>query len=999
MITLTHAGRLALAQGHARQALELLSEKHTLVIATWGKDSVFSATSAVDLADACLAVGNMREANDLLEWSIGRYMALGIDDERVLRAQLALAISAYQAADYQRAEKRFTSLINRYEALGPAQDFARAIAMDYLAQVYLRQSKTNAAEPLLLKALTIFEREGSDPSATAICLGLLARIRFMNERYREAEQLQRRAIAIHEATKDEMSLAKELDHIGATLAMRAQSEQRRELAVEAVVHGERAIAIFEKYLPADHVSLLASKQNLAKFRAMSESIGMMFPGARESAKGAAPAMPDGHPHVIVQLLTQSRQLSETRDYRAAFELAREGRDRALRIFGDHTRLADDAVAQMVGVLRRHCSYLLGEPTGLLLPSESFAMQIRAHTRRGIAEDETAEMPDIDPGTRIEIEGLLLQGVEIVSAALASASLESGDLSSAHVIRSRGSASDVLEILHYARLFGVLKNQAAAVMAFDLMQLHGNHGAALGLATSVRQVAENNERRALREEYRLSIFDRESLIRSLVEPADQAAVSSAAARMEELPMLEQKIARLKEQLEREGQAEVEPQEMRFAFNDAQSVLHSNEAIVAIHVGSRAIFVIAVKPEAIVFKRVEVEGDLVGAMCDALLESATLSENKELPNFDFFSALQIHDLVFYPLRDFLKPGLHLLILGDGPLWTIPLGCLIVEPMDRIVTGTSPVKESEIVDAAENEGDVKEVHEELDGFAERNMRLSSLQKWLETRSARDALSEVSERQGWLADRYNISLMPSLAGLTMRNSGVNPPNDRKAFLGIGDPDIGSIALPTHLAVPETRRILTNLATSLGGDPARDVIVGRAATIDRLVDLSESGELARHVLCFATHAIYPREDDDLLTDAGLLFSQGEILSAFDVASLRIDADFVLLTACFTGAPSGRSITVPLSGLAQAFLTAGARSLLVSHWPVEVQSTELFVQALAATIGDHNALVDAHAAAQKRVRNASGEHNHPAFWAGFSIIGDGATRPSLPGGRPIVVGT
>jgi hypothetical protein len=75
-----------------------------------------------------------------------------------------------------------------------------------------------------------FERDGSDRSAIAVCLSMLARLRYVNERYREAEQLQRRAISNHEAAGDEMSLAKELDHLGATLAMRAQSEQRSDLA-------------------------------------------------------------------------------------------------------------------------------------------------------------------------------------------------------------------------------------------------------------------------------------------------------------------------------------------------------------------------------------------------------------------------------------------------------------------------------------------------------------------------------------------------------------------------------------------------------------------------------------------------------------------------------------------------------------------------------------------------------------------------------------------------
>ena len=183
------------------------------------------------------------------------------------------------------------------------------------------------------------------------------------------------------------------------------------------------------------------------------------------------------------------------------------------------------------------------------------------------------------------------------------------------------------------------------------------------------------------------------------------------------------------------------------------------------------------------------------------------------------------------------------------------------------------------------------------------------------------------------------------------------------------------------------SLAEAFGGDPASDVIVGDAATVERLVDLSESGELAnRRVLAFATHAVYPRGDGDLLTDAGLLLSNGEILSAFDVAALRIDADCVLLTACFTGAPSGRTITVPLSGLAQSFLQAGARSLLISHWPVDVEATEQMAQSLAQSITTFDwGLSAALGEAGRVVSRQGGLFLHPAFWAGFSVVGDGGS--------------
>jgi CHAT domain-containing protein len=62
-------------------------------------------------------------------------------------------------------------------------------------------------------------------------------------------------------------------------------------------------------------------------------------------------------------------------------------------------------------------------------------------------------------------------------------------------------------------------------------------------------------------------------------------------------------------------------------------------------------------------------------------------------------------------------------------------------------------------------------------------------------------------------------------------------------------------------------------------------------------------------------------------------LSASEVAQLKLDADWVLLSACNTAAPDGTPGAEGLSGLAKAFFYAGARSLLVSHWAVVSDAT------------------------------------------------------------------
>jgi CHAT domain-containing protein len=57
------------------------------------------------------------------------------------------------------------------------------------------------------------------------------------------------------------------------------------------------------------------------------------------------------------------------------------------------------------------------------------------------------------------------------------------------------------------------------------------------------------------------------------------------------------------------------------------------------------------------------------------------------------------------------------------------------------------------------------------------------------------------------------------------------------------------------------------------------------------------------------------------------LLQASEVAQLKLNADWVVLSACNTASSDGVGAEA-LSGLARAFLYAGARSLVVSHWDV-----------------------------------------------------------------------
>jgi CHAT domain-containing protein len=117
------------------------------------------------------------------------------------------------------------------------------------------------------------------------------------------------------------------------------------------------------------------------------------------------------------------------------------------------------------------------------------------------------------------------------------------------------------------------------------------------------------------------------------------------------------------------------------------------------------------------------------------------------------------------------------------------------------------------------------------------------------------------------------------------------------------------------------------------------------------------------------------------------LLTASEVAQLRLDADWIVLSACNTAA-GGAEGAEALSGLARAFFYAGARSLLVSHWEVDsYAAVALTTRAFAETqkdrrIGRAEALrrsMLALIADPSDARNA-----HPSVWAPFVLVGEDA---------------
>lgn len=169
---------------------------------------------------------------------------------------------------------------------------------------------------------------------------------------------------------------------------------------------------------------------------------------------------------------------------------------------------------------------------------------------------------------------------------------------------------------------------------------------------------------------------------------------------------------------------------------------------------------------------------------------------------------------------------------------------------------------------------------------------------------------------------------------------------------------------------------------------------------IKSRGDLADYrILHFATHGLVtaPRPEcparPALLTSFGAGDSDG-LLSFREIFDLRINADLIILSACDTAGKASIAATreagvttgggSALDGLVRAFIGAGGRSVLASHWPApdDFRATERLISGLfKGTNGQSTA--DALAEAQHVLMDDS-TTSHPYYWSGFAVIGDGA---------------
>jgi CHAT domain-containing protein/tetratricopeptide (TPR) repeat protein len=273
------------------------------------------------------------------------------------------------------------------------------------------------------------------------------------------------------------------------------------------------------------------------------------------------------------------------------------------------------------------------------------------------------------------------------------------------------------------------------------------------------------------------------------------------------------------------------------------------------------------------------------------------------------------------------------------------------------------------------------------------------------------------WLLNDKAITVLPSVTSLRALRSFAKASRATKPFIGFGDPklqrsggadkrgtarnvqayqkyykgtEVDIDLLRTGLpALPDTAGELREVAHDLGASDD-DVKLGPAATVTavRTMPLEQY-----RVIDFATHGLVAGEVTGL-SEPALVLSLPDnptaeddgLLTASRIAKLNLDADWAVLSACNTAA-GDKPGAEGLSGLARAFFYAGARSLLVSHWPVESDAAVKLTSGAFAELAKNPRIGRAEAlrrSMRAQIANPSSPHNaDPSSWAPFVLVGEG----------------
>ena len=426
------------------------------------------------------------------------------------------------------------------------------------------------------------------------------------------------------------------------------------------------------------------------------------------------------------------------------------------------------------------------------------------------------------------------------------------------------------------------------------------------------------------------------------------------------------------------------------SELRTALRDEEVLLSFYFGRQNGFVWALRKSGpIRFARLDMTArqldTKISKLRDALEPQATTIA--DVPTFDIAAAHDLFKQLLEPVQDGWRDAKNLIVVTNGALGLLPLSLLPTAPAEVKRDDDPPFSSYRAVPWLARTHAVTMVPS---ASALRTLRRSPPGK-----ATREPLIAFGDP---VFNREQATETPStavdVAEATVVSRGV--PLKRRSSPQLDDKTSASLAMLPRL--PDTAEELKSISLALEADPAKALFLGKDAN-ERKVKSTDLSKFK--IIAFATHGLVPGEIDGL-TQPALALSAPDVagvdgdglLTMEEILGLRLDADWVVLSACNTGTGAGAGAEAA-SGLGRAFFYAGTRALLVTNWSVHSQSARELTSDLFRRQAADPKLTRGEALRQAMMGLVDGPgyqdeqgrtlftYAHPLFWAPYTIIGDG----------------